>query len=396
MILALVVVTNRLLGLVWSRRSSVAWPPPDDTYQPTITVIIPLYNEGAGIAETLLSILAASYPKEKLDIICIDDASNDNSFAHASKLISTAQGRLRVVRNERNLGKRMSLVNGVRTARGEIIVSVDSDVIVDPDAFQQLVRRFVLPQVAAVGGWVDVRNKHTNWLTRMQTIQYWFAYYVMRNNERKHGRMLCLPGCLTAYRRTVLVELEPVLVARRFLGRPVNCGEDRFLARQIVKAGYLTTLTLEARCQTFVPNRMTTFLAQQLRWRRSNLIDYVGALSHVWRLNPLISIHYFSQCVFFFSYPLAVFMLVGTRAFLLVLLAHAILQTAAGFYYGYRVRHWPRTQRVNPFSYTIHAVVMLVSYGLMIPLAMLTILSRNWQTRHVTAAAAIDASKLRA
>ena len=79
-------------------------------------------------------------------------------------------------------------------------MSVDSDVIVDRDAIRQLVRRFSDPRIAAVGGWVDVRNKHDNWLTRMQVLKYWFAYYVVKNVERAVRQVLSVSGCLAAYR----------------------------------------------------------------------------------------------------------------------------------------------------------------------------------------------------
>jgi hypothetical protein len=61
---------------------------------------------------------------------------------------------------------------------------VDSDVLIDPSAIRQLVRRFTCEQIAAVGGWVDARNKHDNWLTQMPdvvpvTLATYFNYFAM-------------------------------------------------------------------------------------------------------------------------------------------------------------------------------------------------------------------------
>ena len=185
-------------------------------------------------------------------------------------------------------------------------MSVDSDVVVDTDAVRQLCRRFTSPQIAAVGGWVDVRNKQDNWLTRMQVVRYWFAYHFSKNLEWGFRRVMCLSGCLTAYRRDVLIELEPILENREICGVPIKYGEDRFLTRQVVKAGYLTTMTLTARCRTTVPHTLSGYFSQQLRWRRSNTIDYAGGFTHVWRLNPIIAIHYFSLFALQFAYPIAI------------------------------------------------------------------------------------------
>ena len=81
---------------------------------------------------------------------------------------------------------------------------------------------FTSPRIAAVGGWVDVRNKQDNWLTRMQVVRYWYAYHFMKNLEWGFRRVLCLSGCLTAYRRSVLIELEPVLESRSICGVAVS------------------------------------------------------------------------------------------------------------------------------------------------------------------------------
>jgi len=377
----MVVFLNRYAaGLMLRAVRRAAWDETTDDFEPTITVVVPLYNEGAGVAATLTSVLASDYPAAKLRVECIDDASTDDSHAHAAA-VARGDARLTVWRNATNLGKRRAIIEAVRRSTSEIIVSVDSDVLVDPGALRQLVRRFTSPRIAAVGGWVDVRNKHDTWLTRMQTVQYWYAYFVMRNIERAFKQVLCTSGCLSAYRRSALLALEPVLAGRALLGVPVKHGEDRFLCRQLVKAGYLTTLTLEARCQTFVPRTLGPYLSQQLRWRRSNVVDYLGGLGHVWRLHPLIAINYFAQLVVLVGYPVAVARLLATGHFVPAVLIHAQTLALFGLYYRFRVRGRPPGERVGALSFMAYAVVMPVTYALLAPLAMWTLDSASWETR---------------
>jgi hypothetical protein len=278
-------------------------------------------------------------------------------------------------------GQRRSIISAVRRSASELIVSVDSDVVIDPSAIRQLVRRFTRPEIAAVGGWVDVRNKHDNWLTRMQTVKYWYAYFAMRNIEWAFQRMLCLSGCLTAYRRSVLLELEPIVAHRAVLGVPIKYGEDRFLTRQIIKAGYRTTITLDARCQTSVPHTLAAYFSQQLRWRRSNVIDYAGGLSHIWRLHPLIAINYFGMFVVLVGYPIAVFRALATQRFLPAVVAHLVVLMVFGLYYRWRVRAWPADQRVGALAFLPQALVMPVTYALLTPLALFTLDSGRWETR---------------
>jgi cellulose synthase/poly-beta-1,6-N-acetylglucosamine synthase-like glycosyltransferase len=380
--LAIVVFINRYLGgLVMRLVRGSAWDQTTDDFVPTVTVIIPLFNEGAAVQETLRTVLASDYPRDKLRIVVVDDASTDDSYALAQAIAETSGGQLVVKRNRVNTGKRRSIIEAVRASASEIIVSVDSDVIIERDAIRELVRRFTRPEIAAVGGWVDIRNKHDNWLTRMQTVKYWYAYYAMRNIEWGFKRMLCLSGCLTAYRRAVLIELEPILESRALLGVPIKYGEDRFLTRQIVKAGYMTTITLAARCRTFVPNTLGTYISQQLRWRRSNLVDYTGGFSHVWRLNPLIAINYFAMFVVLVGYPVAVVRALGASVFLPAVVGHFHVLVLFGLYYRWRVRKWPAADRVGALSFVPQALVMPVTYALLTPLALMTLDSGSWETR---------------
>jgi N-acetylglucosaminyltransferase len=388
--LGIVVAINRYAGgLVMRLVRTGSWDTFDDAYRPGVTVIVPLYNEADGIADTLRSVLASDYPAALLDVICVDDGSTDASYARACEVAAGAGGRLTVRRNARNVGKRRSIIDAVRRSDREIIVSVDSDVVIDASAIRLLVRRFTAPAIAAVGGWVDVRNKHDNWLTRMQTVKYWYAYFAMRNIEWALQRVLCLSGCLTAYRRAVLIELEPVLAGRALLGVPIKYGEDRFLTRQIVKAGYRTTVTLDARCQTYVPTTLARYFAQQLRWRRSNVVDYLGGLGHIWRLHPLIAVNYFAMFLVLLGYPIAVFRALAARRFLPVLCSHLTVLVVFGLYYRWRVRRWPPERRVGALAFVPQALVMPVTYALLTPLAAFTLDSESWETRGHAATPAV-------
>jgi cellulose synthase/poly-beta-1,6-N-acetylglucosamine synthase-like glycosyltransferase len=381
--LALVVFINRYLaGVILRMARGNKW---DETreWEPTVTAVIPMFIAGATIQETLHSILDSDYPHAKLKIICVDDCSTDNSYELAREVARSANGRLRVIRNPINVGKRRSIIRAVREAECDVILSVDSDVVVDKDAVRQLMRRFTSDRIAAVGGWVDVRNKQDNWLTRMQVVRYWFAYNFMKNLEWGFRRVLCLSGCLTAYRRDVLIELEPVLEHRAICGVPIKYGEDRFLTRQIIKGGWLTTMTLTARCYTTVPTTLSGYFSQQLRWRRSNTIDYAGGFTHVWRLNPVIAIHYFSLFALQFAYPIAIVRAATSHKFFAALIIHLMIIAVFGFFYRWRVRKYPREDRVSAVAFLPLAVLMPVAWSLLAPLALFTLDSGSWETRGV-------------
>ena len=380
--LVLIVFVNRYIaGVIMRLARGKRWDQTTDDFEPTVTVVIPMFNEGAAIKETLQSMLDLDYPAHKLDIIVVDDRSNDDSFEQAMSVARRAGGRIAVLRTRVNLGKRHSIIQAVRLSTAEIIVSADSDVVAEPASVRQLIRRFTMPSIAAVGGRVDVRNKQENWLTRMQVAKYHFSYFFMKNIEWAFRRVMCLSGCLTAYRRSVLIELEPVLLTREICGVPIKYGEDRFLTRQIVKAGWHTTMTLDAVCRTTVPSTLDGYFSQQLRWRRSNLIDYAGGMSHVWRLNPVIAIHFFSLFGLILVYPVSIVRSIATGKFLPLIVAHLFIMTAVGIYYRFRTRRLPAHERVSALALLPMTIIMPVIYALLTPVALFTLDSGSWETR---------------
>ena len=352
-----------------------------DDYEPTVTVVTPLFNEGEQIRQTIRSILAQDYPADKLNVIIVDDCSTDDSYEHAVDETRSFP-RVTVLRNDVNMGKRRSITRAVRAASTEIIVSVDSDVIIAPDAVRQLIRRFTSDRIAAVGGRVDIRNKRENWLTRMQAAKYHYGYHFIKSLERTFRTVLCLSGCLTAYRRSVLLELEPVLENRNVLGVPIKYGEDRFLTRQIIKAGYETTMTMDAVCQTLAPSQLGDYFNQQLRWRRSNVVDYFGGMSHVWRIHPLIAIHYYTLFASFLAYPALLFHSLWSGKFMPLMVMHVVVVALFGIVYRIQVRKFPREQRVSAWDFLPMAVIMPVTYAVLTPLALLTLDSGKWETRN--------------
>jgi N-acetylglucosaminyltransferase len=381
--LAVVVFVNRYIGGIILRFiRGKTWDETRDDYEPTVTAVIPMFNEGAAIKETLQSLLDSTYPPSKLSVICVDDCSTDDSYEQAREIARKSGGRLKIIRNRTNLGKRRGIIRATREASSEIIVSVDSDVVVDKDAIRQLVRRFTDDRIAAVGGWVDVRNKKQNWLTKLQVVKYWYGYHFLKNIEWGFRRVMCLSGCLTAYRRKILVDLEPVLEQRSVLGVPIKYGEDRFLTRQIIKAGYLTTMTLDARCRTFVPSTLSSYFSQQLRWRRSNIVDYTGAFSHVWRLNPILAIHFFSQMALLLVYPIAIVRALMSGRFFAAITLHLGVLVLFGLYYRWRVRKLPRSERVSALAFAPLTFLMPITYALLTPLALFTLDTANWETRN--------------
>jgi N-acetylglucosaminyltransferase len=352
------------------------------SYEPTVTVVIPLFNEGKSIYQTIASLAASHYPKKKLDVTIVDDCSTDDSFEWAQKAAEDFPN-VRVMKNPYNMGKRMGINRAVRESRSEIIISVDSDVIVYPTAIRELVKMFASPDIAAVGGRVHVSNPNDNWLTKLQTIKYYFGQEHLKNLERGLRSVLCLSGCLTAYRRHVLLELEPLLENRNILGVPIKYGEDRYLTHKIVDRGYRTVMTMDAMCFTKAPTKLRAYWNQQLRWKRSNIVDFITGVPFAWRLHPLLCIQYLSMLLLLVVYPFVIITHFLRGDFFDLAMFHVAVIAAFSmiYYFAPSVRRLPPWLRVHPIAFLPMAVLMPVAYLILTPLGLFTLDSSSWETR---------------
>lgn len=249
-----------LLALAEKLRPS---PKDNPDYKPLATVLIPAYNEESVILDTLRSVLASDYPH--MDIIVVDDGSTDRT----AELVRANYGRDPRVRLilQPNRGKPAALNNGLSEAKGEIVVSIDADTIVDPEAVSRLVRHFADPKVGAVAGNVKVMNRNS-WLTRWQALEY----ITSQNLEKRAFDLLnCIPvvpGAAGAWRTDLLRSHGG------FSGDTV--AEDTDLTLTIRREGWKIVYDEYAIGRTEVPDTIDALVRQRFRWT-------FGTLQAVWK-----------------------------------------------------------------------------------------------------------------
>jgi len=259
---------------------------------PFISVVVPVRNEEEHVARTLRQVMESDYPRDRLQVIAVDDCSTDRSLA-VMKESQNIYPDLVVLGLEKNAGKRHVMAAGFGLATGEIIVFIDSDSFLYPDALRNLVKRFADPQVAAVTGHCDVENIWTNLLTRMQTVRYYIAFRVMKAAESVFDSVTCLSGPIAGYRREILQQILPEWLNQMFMGRPATFGDDRSLTNSLLRRGYKVVYESDARVTTIVPESHKTFLRQQLRWKRSWFRESLIACSFMWRRQPFMALSFY-------------------------------------------------------------------------------------------------------
>src|SRR3989344_9583145 len=134
-----------------------------------------------------------------------------------------------------NRGKRHGMAEGVKLAKNEIVVFIDSDSFIDKDCLKHLVKYFSNPMVGAVSGHTDVFNRDTNLLTQMQAVRYYIAFKIYKAAESTFGSVTCCPGCCSAYRKKYLLEILDQWMNQKFLGVECTFGDDRSLTNYIIR-----------------------------------------------------------------------------------------------------------------------------------------------------------------
>lgn len=270
-------------------------------FEPGVTIIIPCFNEEEWISQTILSCIDQEYPLDKLEVIVVDDCSNDNSVARIKETVDLihleadrykTKERLSYVVQEKNAGKRDALARGAKMAKHDLLVFVDSDSFLDPFAIRNLVQPFQDPKMGGVAGRTDVANTYTNTLTKMQSVRYYISFRINKAAEAYFDAVTCLSGPLACYRKDIVIEHLDEWLNQKFLGQKATFGDDRSLTN-IVLRKHRTNYQDTAVCSTIVPNDYNVFLKQQMRWKRSWLRESMIAGSFIWKKEPFMSLFFY-------------------------------------------------------------------------------------------------------
>jgi hyaluronan synthase len=267
--------------------------PPDVGFEPTVTVLVPCYKEGEAIRKTIERIFSSGYPESKLEVVCVNDGSKDDSLDHMLAA-QTRHPHLVVVDFEENRGLCHGWGVGTFLARGEFMVCVDSDTFVFPGSLHKLMQGFIDPTVGGISGHCDIENADVNTLTRLQDVRYYFSYKIMKAAESVFGVVSCLPGCFSAYRRTCVLAVMDKWINATVLGKHGNFADDRSLTNQILR-DYQIKYDDQALATTICPENWKQYVKQQARWERSYLREIWKTGKFIWRKHPIPALSWYAM-----------------------------------------------------------------------------------------------------
>ena len=336
------------------------------------------------VERAIASVAKANYPKDHLEIIAVDDGSKDNTWNYITRTSIRFPDIVLPVRLASNRGKRGALAEGFRRAKGDIIVTVDSDSTIEPEALLAIAGPFRDSRIGAVAGKVAVLNRMSSILPRMLHVRFILAFDFLRSVQSVFRTVYCCPGALTAYRASLVRQVLPVWERQTFLGIPCTYGEDRGLTNCILDAGFDTVYQRTAVVHTVVPETYANLCKMYLRWDRSYIREEIRFARIVWK-RPLVSrlLAIYECTMSNLRYPigyLAIGLLlhnVTTDPGTLLRMLLAIM-IAATFY----VLYYLRSERSWDFVFGIlYAYFSFFALTWIFPYALLTVRARGWLTR---------------
>jgi len=234
-------------------RRQARWIPPDaPRFLPDVSVVIPAYNEAAGIAATVRSMAASRY-RGRLEIIVVDDGSTDDTAAIARGLgIPDVY-----VITQPNTGKPGALNRGIAEARSEILVLVDGDTVFEPGTIERLVAPLSDPEIGAVSGNTKVGNRG-GFIGGWQHLEYVMGFNLDRRMYDMLGIMPTVPGAIGAFRRQALRQVGGV--------SHDTLAEDTDLTMALCRTPWRIVYTADAIAWTEAPASLRQLWKQRYRW----------------------------------------------------------------------------------------------------------------------------------
>ena len=232
----------------------------DPTFTPTVTILIPAKNEENVIGRILQRMTELTYPKERLQVIVINDASSDRTgqiadfFAKRYPFIEVIHRDFK----EGGKGKPSALNAGLKIAKGEIILCFDADYYPQVNIIEKLISPFSDPKVGAVQGRVVVLNEPQNIVTRLATLERVGGYCIDQRARQMLGLIPQYGGANGGVRREILEEFggfDETMLA-----------EDTDLTFKAYLAGYEVCYLNDAESYEEAVKSWRAYWRQRFRW----------------------------------------------------------------------------------------------------------------------------------
>src|SRR3989338_10559040 len=229
---------------------------------PFFSTIVPAYNEEKSITATLQSLVNLEYPKDRIEIIVVNDGSKDHTQKIVEQFIAQHPAQDITLLNQENQGKGKAMNKGLTVAKGEYFACLDADSFIAPNGLQAMLPIFEQDRnIAAVCPLLKVKNPQ-NILQKVQ----WYEYVVNMFYKFLNAKLDCIhvtPGPFSVYKTKIIKNLG---------GYDENTiTEDLEIAIRLQKYQYKIAQTFDTVVETIVPTTWKKLFRQRIRWYKGSV-----------------------------------------------------------------------------------------------------------------------------
>jgi biofilm PGA synthesis N-glycosyltransferase PgaC len=270
-----------LFRLMRERHEPLPDDPPALSSYPLVSILLPCHNEQDQAEETFAALAAIEYPA--WEVVAINDGSTDRTPQILEDL-ARRMPQLRVVHLAQNQGKSTALNVGAMAARGEILVGIDGDALLDRHALTWFVRRFLADaQLGALTGNPRIRNRATL-LGRLQVGEFSSVVGLIKRAQNIYGSIFTVSGVICAFRKRALSDAG--------WWSPGALTDDVEVTWRMQLAGWRVAFEPKALCWILMPETIKGLWRQRLRWAEGGMQSVLAATPvmlrrRAWRLLPI-------------------------------------------------------------------------------------------------------------
>jgi len=233
---------------------------------PSVSIIIPAYNEEKHIKDCIESVLNLDYENSKIKIIVVNDGSKDKTKEVVEEIISKKKGREIILINQKNSGKAKALNNALKLVKTEFFACLDADSFVSKKALKMIIKTFYEydNNLAIVTPAMKIRNPK-NLLQKLQYVEYNISMLLHRLMSNLNS-IYVAPGPFSVYKTEIVKKLGGF--------DSTTLAEDQEIAYRMQKNFYDIKQSPNAFVYTTPPNNFKSLYRQRRRW-------YIGGFSNI-------------------------------------------------------------------------------------------------------------------
>ena len=275
---------------------------------PLVSVIVPCFNEEENVHEVVDALSKLNYPN--YEIICVNDGSKDNTGPILDELTNTYP-KLRVIHQAKNQGKAVGLDTAALVARGEFLLCMDGDAILDPDVIPWMLQHFEAGhRVGAVTGNPRIRTRSTL-LGRLQVGEFSSIVGLIKRTQRIYGRIFTVSGVVAMFRRRALLQIG--------FWSPDMLTEDIDISWKLQTNHWDIRFEPHALCWILMPETLAGLWKQRLRWAMGGIQvirKYLPTLC-AWRMRRMWIIYAEYLTSVFWAYAMATILIIWLLGFVI-------------------------------------------------------------------------------